>query len=444
MSAIFIVSHGCRCCIHAILIGMNDETLAQRGDRVLSGVQSHVSRLTVTGGRGPYLYADGPNGQQREILDLASGIAVTSTGHCHPDVVHAIQDQASRLIHACAGIVYYDGPVQLAEQLRTQAGLADYQFFFTQSGTESIEAALKLARFVTKKPRFLAFDGGFHGRSLGAVAVSSKYHATYQPLMGPVDFLPYPNTYHADQPEAVFIANWEAQLAEYMATHHADLAAVIIEPMLGEGGYVPAPAACLQAVARLCQQYGVLFILDEIQTGFGRTGHWFAHQRYGVDPDVITLAKGMGSGMPIGAMAAKASVMAKWDTGAHGGTYCGNPVCAAAARATIQVLEPLIPTVNPLAHRVMAVLQDRLADHPYVGDIRGLGLMIGIECVADRATRAPNPQWVKTVMAAALDSDVLVIACGGTVIRLMPPLIITEAQLLDGIERLCAVMHAHR
>jgi 4-aminobutyrate aminotransferase len=195
----------------------------------------------------------------------------------------------------------------------------------------------------------------------------------------------------------------------------------------------------------VCQQYGVLFILDEIQTGFGRTGQWFAHQHYGVDPDVITLAKGMGSGMPIGAMAAKASVMAKWETGAHGGTYCGNPVCAAAARATLDVVEPLIPTVNALAHRALAVLNDRLADHPYVGDIRGLGLMIGIECVTDRATRAPNPQWVKTVMAAALDSDVLVIACGGgAVIRLMPPLIITETQLLDGIERLCAVMHAHR
>ncbi len=428
----------------AILTGMNNETLAQRGDRVLSGVQSHVSRLTVTGGRGPYLQAEGANGETREILDLASGIAVTSTGHCHPAVVQAIQDQADRLIHACAGIVYYNGPVQLAEQLRDQTGLAEYQFFFTQSGTESVEAALKLARFVTKKPRFLAFEGGFHGRSLGAVAVSSKYQATYQPLMGPVDFLPYPNTYHAEQPAAEYVADWIAQLTAYLDQNQSDLAAVIMEPMLGEGGYVPAPQACLKAVEHLCKQYGVLFILDEIQTGFGRTGHWFAHQKYGVDPDIITMAKGMGSGMPIGAMAAKTPIMNQWRTGAHGGTYCGNPVCAAAARATLDVVAPLIPTVNALAEHAMAILHERLANHPHVGVIRGLGLMIGIECVVDHDSRAPNPEWVQRVLSAALAHDVLVVACNGTVIRLMPPLIISQAQLVDGLERLCAVMNDHR
>ena len=253
--------------------------------------------------------------------------------------------------------------------------------------------------------------------------------------MGPIDFMPYPKDY-----SDFFVADLEA----YIKRHQHDLAGIIIEPMLGEGGYIPANPEVLIALDRLCKQYKVYLILDEVQTGIGRTGRWFAFQHYNLDPDIITLAKGIGSGMPIGAMAAKASIMDQWKTGAHGGTYCGNPVCAQAALATLSIVERLLPRISTVADSAVQYLKSRLDSHPHIAEIRHLGLMIGISCVFDKSAYKPYPMWVKKLLPAILDQNILVIACNGHVLRIMPPLIIRADQLLDALSVVCDVIDTYR
>ncbi len=404
---------------------MMSSDFASRGDRVLSPVLGHYTRLNIVSGKGSYLYT--PDGTA--YLDFSAGIAVASTGHCHPKVVSAIQAQCAQLIHACAGVVYYGPNVTLAERLGEILGNNLNSVFFTQSGTEAIEACIKLAKYVTKKPGILAFEGGFHGRSLGALSLTTsklKYRDGYAPLLDHTHFFPYPHTDTSDD------------LTRYFETLPDTVGAVIIEPVLGEGGYVPAPTPFLKRLRELCDARGLLLIFDEIQTGFGRTGSWFDFQNHHVVPDIIALAKGIASGMPLGACVSRPDLMAKWSTGAHGGTYGGNPVSCAAGVATIEVIAEILPAVLEKSKLAEIQLREALSDHELIRDIRVKGLMIGIE-LRDAAL-------TKQIMTACLEKHVIVVSCGihDNVIRIMPPLTISFDELTHGISCLIEVLNAHR
>jgi len=363
---------------------------ARRGDAVLSPVLGHYTRINIEYGKGSYLY----DAQDRGYLDFTAGIAVASTGHCHPDVVEAIQTQAETLIHACAGVVYYEPNVALAEKL---GEVLDYELksvFFTQSGTEAVEACLKLAKYVTKRHKIVAFTGGFHGRSMGALSVTSskdKYREGFGPMLDGVTFFPFPYEYRSpwESTPDTFDEVAVDQLIAFFDSIGDDYAAAIIEPILGEGGYVPASSAFLKELRRLCTEKGMLLIFDEIQTGVGRTGAWFNFHHHDVVPDVVAIAKGIASGLPLGACVSTPALMSKFTTGAHGGTYGGNPISCRAALATLEVIEGCLPDISHKSHLAFSLLKQGLDGHPHVGDIRGQGLMIGIEIVKDRASKHP-------------------------------------------------------
>ncbi len=418
------------------------DNFAVRGDLVLSPVLSHFTRLNIAYGKGSYLYStDGA-----EYLDFTAGIAVASTGHCHPDVVEAIQRQAETLIHACAGVVYYGPNVALAEKL---GAILDYDLtscFFTQSGTEAIEACLKMAKYVTGNHRILAFTGGFHGRTMGALSVTTskdKYRQGFGPMLDGVEFFPFPYAYRSpwESTPDTFDDVAVSQLEAYFETIGNDFAAAIIEPIVGEGGYIPASSAFLKVLRRLCTEHGMLLIFDEIQTGMGRTGAWFNFHHHDVIPDIIALSKGIASGMPLGACVSTPTLMAKFSPGAHGGTYGGNPVCCQAALATIEVLSQCLPDISRKSQLAFSQLRLQLDDHPNVGDIRGQGLMIGIEVVKDVTTRDPAPQLTQTIMTKASEEGLLIVSCGihGNVLRIMPPLTISDEELAIGLSILISV-----
>jgi 4-aminobutyrate aminotransferase len=402
-----------------------------RADKVLSPVLGHYTRLEVTSGKGVYLYgADG-----KAYMDFASGIAVASTGHCHPQVTAAIQKQAETLIHACAGVVYYPQNVELAEQLGALLGHDLTSVFFCQSGTEAIEASLKLAKYVTKKPGILAFTGGFHGRSLGALSITTskaKYKEGYEPLLPHTHYFPYPYMLHETKSEDQLCQELEAFIDGLPDT----VGAAIIEPILGEGGYTPAPTTFLKQLRASCNKKNMLLIFDEIQTGFSRTGAWFDFQTHQVVPDIIALAKGMASGMPLGACVSRPDLMNKWTTGAHGGTYGGNPVSCAASLATINVLKENLPTIAKKSELAKNILVSELSKHPKVADIRIKGLMIGVEF--------HKAEDIKPIMEACLKHNLIVVSCGiyDNVIRLIPPLTITEQELSQGIRIFTEVVNA--
>lgn len=415
----------------------NKLSLLERAKRVISPVLGHYSDLEVQYGHGCYLV----DFQNREYLDFACGIAVTSTGHCHPDVVAGIQAQAGKLLHASIGIAYYEPYVALAEKLGALLGDPLTSVFFCQSGSEAIEAAIKLAKYTSHKHGLVAFKGGFHGRTLGSLSITTskmKYRDGYEPLLPYVDLTPYPYCFRCPygKTQASCELHCLSAFESQIASKSDSIAAVVIEPVLGEGGYVPAPPGFLAGLKTICQKHNILLIFDEIQTGFGRTGEWFCFQKEGVIPDIIVLAKGIASGMPLGACVASPELMSKWTTGAHGSTYGGNPVSCAAGLATLQVLESYVPQITELSKKGSAFLRTALADSSVVGDIRVSGLMFGIEFVKDRESNIPNPEFIKPLIKTCLDRQLITIACGvhDNVIRLIPPLIISETELIKGLQ----------
>ena len=358
------------------------------------------------------------------------------------DIVNAITQQANQLIHPCIGVGYYDQVITLAEKLTLLLQPVDYSVFFTQSGSEAIETAIKLATYVQNKYRIVAFKGGFHGRTLGALSLTTsktKYRAGYEPFLYPVSFLDYPNLYHTD-------LSIDDMVDTIIKTPHLNdqVAAVIIEPILGEGGYYMAPPEVLLALQKRCQELNIYLIFDEIQSGIGRTGAWFSFQHYDLSPDIITTAKGLGSGMPIAACIAKKEIMDQWTAGAHGGTYGGNPVACAAALATLSVIETQLTQIHLLGEYALSFLNEQLGTHPYVGDIRGLGLMIGIEFVTDKKTKTPYPDFMKKVMSYCLERQLIIISCGiyDNVIRIIPPLVIDKRTLLSGLRIFVEGVHS--
>jgi 4-aminobutyrate aminotransferase len=371
------------------------------------------------------------------FLDFAAGIAVVATGHCHPEVVAAIQRQAGELIHMSGTDFYYPNLVELAEKLASIApGSGPKRVYFGNSGTEAVEAAIKLAKYHTKRDMLVAFHGSFHGRTMGALSLTASraiQRKGFGTLLSGVFHMPYPDTYRgtygirAEYAAQDCLGYLENELFKRRVDPE-EVAGIFIEPIQGEGGYVPAPAEFLQGLERICRKYGILLVADEVQSGMGRTGKWWAIEHSNVEPDIICSAKGLASGMPLGAMIAKASVM-DWKPGAHASTFGGNPVCVAASLATIRLLEE---KYMANAARMGEFLMRRMAGWKekfrLVGDVRGRGLMIGVEIVRNQASKEKAPDLRNRIVHAAFEKGLVMLGSGETTLRFCPPLLIDEEQ----------------
>jgi len=371
------------------------------------------------------------------FLDFAAGIAVCATGHCHPDVVAAIQKQAAELIHLSGTDFYYEGMPQLAEKLSSIApGKEPKRVYFGNSGAEAIEAAIKLVKYHTKRDKLIAFHGAFHGRTMGALSLTASravQRKGFGTLLSGVFHMPYPDTYRGTygvRPETA-AADCLSYLENELFRRRVDpeeVAGIFIEPIQGEGGYILAPAEFLQGLRRICTKYGILLVADEVQSGMGRTGKWWAIDYAGVEPDIICTAKGIASGMPLSAVIARASVM-DWKPGAHASTFGGNPVCIAASLATMRLLED---KYMDNAKRVGDFILKRTADwnqkFKNVGEVRGRGLMIGIEFEKDQKTKEKSPELRNRLVQAAFRKGLLLLGSGDTTLRFCPPLVIDEEQ----------------
>lgn len=404
---------------------------------LLSPVWTHLTHVQPVRGEGVYLYdADGVR-----YMDFTSGIGVTNTGHAHPRVVQAIQEQAGALIFGQMNIVITPAALRLAQKLDEVTPPSIEQFFFSNSGAEAVEASVKLARMATKRRNLIVMQGSFHGRTHQAMAMTTSksiYRYDYQPLPGGVFVTPFPYSYYYGWSEEETTHFCLRQLDHLLHSQSApdETAAIVIEPVLGEGGYVPAPNAFLRELRSLCDRHGILLIIDEVQSGFGRTGKFFACEHAGVEPDILVMAKGLGSGMPISAIGARAELMARWKPGTHGGTYGGgNAVAAAAAAATIDVIreEGLVENAAQQGERLLKGLREIQAEHPVIGDVRGRGLMVGVEFTAPDGR--PAAEAATRVQAECLRRNLLLLTCGayGNVIRWIPPLVVAADQIDDAL-----------
>jgi 4-aminobutyrate aminotransferase len=396
--------------------------------------------FVISHGRGTEVWdVDG-----NRFLDFASGIAVCATGHAHPAVVEAVREAAGRFLHISSDY-WHENMIALAERLAAVAPMGEPVLsFLCQSGTESVEGALKLARYVTGRPRFIGFLGGFHGRTMGSLSfTSSKYtqQKGFAPTMPGVTHVPYPNPYRpllagADQGQAVLA--YIRMLFERNVPP-SEVAAILVEPIQGEGGYLVPPDGFLAGLRSLCDEHGILLVFDEVQSGVGRTGRMWACEHWGVAPDIMTSAKGLGSGLPIGAVIAKRRVMEHWKRGAHGNTYGGNPVTCAAAIATLDLVRGGLADD---AARVGAHFVRRLGelgrDYPCIGEVRGKGLMIGMELIEGDAERTPARALCDAVVTRAYHNGLILLTCGVSTVRFMPPLTLSEAEVDEAVALLRA------
>jgi len=404
----------------------------------LSPVWSRGWTLFVDHGQGSYLY----DTSGRAYLDFTCGIGVTSTGHAHPRVVQAIQEQAARLLHGQANLVVHAPMLQLVEQLLTITPPELHSYFFTNSGAEAIEGAVKLARHATGRPNVIVFQGSFHGRTNATMAMTTSktiYRAGYGPLASGSFVAPYPYAYRYgwDEADTLKFCLRELKWLLQAQTAPQETAAILIEPVLGEGGYVVPPPEFLPALRELCDQYGMLLIADEVQCGFGRTGKWFACEHFGVLPDILVMAKGIASGMPLAGLAARPELMARWIPGSHGGTYGGNAVACAAAVATIQVMkdERLIENAARMGEVLLNGLRQLQASYPSIGDVRGRGLMVASEFTDPQGE--PWTDRAKAITRAAFEQGLMLLTCGtyDNVVRWIPPLVVTGGQLEEALEK---------
>jgi 4-aminobutyrate aminotransferase len=376
------------------------------------------------------------------FLDYAAGIAVNSTGHSHPKVVRAIQEQAEKFIHISSDF-YHTPWVELGEYLNRIAPFEEPAIsFMTNSGTESVEAAIKLARYHTRRSNFIGFFGGFHGRTMGAVTFTASkpnYHRGFYPLLNGVYHAPAPDPYRPtllgrpgeDYGETV-VRYIEDEIL-FKLVPPDEVAGVLIEPIQGEGGYIIPPPGFFPALRKLCDRHGILLIVDEVQSGIGRTGKWWAIENFGVEPDIVCSAKGIASGMPLGAMIARKRVVT-WPRGAHGNTYGGNPISCAAALATLELVEnEYMHNATVTGEYTLDCLHEIAARHPSIGQVRGLGLMIGIEFVKDRQTKEAADRLRDQVVDLAFERGLLTLGCGKSVIRLAPPLCISRSEIDEGL-----------
>ncbi|MFI2609135.1 aspartate aminotransferase family protein [Kitasatospora sp. NPDC018619] len=404
----------------------------------LSPVLKQATPVVAVRGEGLHLYdADG-----RRHLDFTSGVGVTSTGHCHPRVVEAVREQAGRLIHGQYTTVLTDQLLTLTERLGEVLPAGLDSLFYATAGTEAVEAALRLARHATGRQNVVVFEGGFHGRTLGAASLTSagtRFRAGIGPMMPGVAVAPFPAAFRLGLSEDEAVAHALRGLDEVLATVSApaETAALFVEPVLGEGGYVPAPPGFLAGLRERADRHGLLLVVDEVQTGFGRTGRFWAHQyEDGVRPDVLITAKGLASGFPLSAIAAPAELMGRARPGSQGGTYGGNPVACAAALATLDVLreERLVENAAVQGARLLAGLREVAAGVPGIADVRGLGLMAASEFCRPDGT--PDPDAARRAQQAAAEHGLLLLLCGIhlNTVRMIPALVVTAEQIDEGLE----------
>lgn len=376
-------------------------------------------------------------------LDFAAGIAVAATGHSHPRVVKAIQEQAEKFIHISSDF-YHESWVALSEKLNQIAPFSEPAVtFLTNSGTESVEAAIKLARYHTERTQFIAFLGAFHGRTVGAVTMTASrnaYRGGFYPLMNGAFHVPFPDPYRPilaikpgeDYGDAVVRYIEDQILARLVPPE--DVAGIIIEPVQGEGGYIVPPQSFFPALRELCDRHGILLIADEVQSGMGRTGKWWAIEHFGVEPDLVCSAKGIASGVPLGALIARKSVMT-WPKGSHGNTYGGNPLACEAALATIGLIEEsYMENTVRVGGYTMEQCEKLYLRHPTIGQVRGMGLMIGIEFVRDRDSKEPATQLRDRIVDYAFEKGLILLGCGKSTIRISPPLMVSESQVDEAFE----------
>ncbi|GAA1691453.1 aminotransferase class III-fold pyridoxal phosphate-dependent enzyme [Fodinicola feengrottensis] len=402
----------------------------------LSPRLKQATPVVVDHGEGVYLF----DTAGRRFLDFTAGIGVTSTGHCHPRVVEAAQAQVAKLIHGQYTTVMHQPLLALTERLGEVLPAGIDTLFFANSGSEAVEASIRLARMATGRPNIIVFSGGFHGRTVAAASLTTsgtKVRAGFAPLMAGVSVAPFPHAYHYGWDEDTATKFALRELDFLLATQSApdDTAAFLVEPVLGEGGYVPASTAFLAGLRERADRYGIQLILDEVQTGFGRTGRFWGHDHFDSRADILVMAKGIASGFPLSAIAAPAALMEKAWPGSQGGTYGGNAVACAAAVATLDVIqsEGLVENSAVQGQRLVAGLRATAADHKEIGDVRGLGLMLA--CEFTTADGSPDTATATRVHAAAAANGLLLLTCGpfGNVVRMIPPLIVTPAQIDEAL-----------
>lgn len=418
--------------------------LAERCKKVMPPMADRVTEVGVIRGEGCYLYTEDGS----KLLDFASGIAVCNLGHSHPEVVNAAIEQMKKLVHGCHNVLYYEPYVELAEKLVELTG-GDTKVYFSNSGAEANDGAVKLAKYVTKRPAVIAFKGAFHGRTFGAVtltASNSAYRKNIETgLMSNVYHLEYPYLLHTPYahdgkhtPEQYF-TQFDDLFCKLVAPEQ--VAAIIMEPVQGEGGYIVPPTDWMKYVRELCDKYGILLMYDEVQSGFGRTGKMFAHEHFGVRPDIMTLAKGIANGIPLSAIVARKEIMDQWPAGAHGGTFGGNPVACASANATIKILEGgAIENGAKRGEYFMGRLKELQKKYPCIAEVRGLGLMIGMELL--NADGSPATELTKTIQKEALEQKLLILTCGcyKNVIRFIAPLIVTDKEIDTAVNIVDAIL----
>ncbi len=419
--------------------GPKAKAILERDHAVVSHAYGRVADLVMSHGLGSQVYdVDG-----NRFVDFVSGIAVNSTGHSHPHVVRAIQQQAEKFLHISSDY-YHEAWVRVSERLDEIAPFTEEaSVFLGNSGTEAVEGAIKLARYHTGRPYFVGFMGGFHGRTLGSLGFTASKITQRRGFlpMREVTHIPYPYEYRpvlAMQPGDIdygeTVVNYLEKVVFKSILAPEDVAAVLVEPIQGEGGYVVPPASFFPRLRELCDQHGILLIVDEVQTGMGRTGKWWAIEHTGVEPDMVCTAKGIASGVPLGGFLARRSI-ATWPVGAHGNTYGGNPIAAVAALATMDVLENGgIENAATQGAYMMERLGQMAARHPSMGDVRGVGLMVGVEFVQDKATKAADARLRNRIVEVAFEHGLLIMGCGANSMRMIPPLVVTRAEMDEGLE----------
>ena len=420
--------------IRTALPGPNAKRVLEGDARYISPSYTRSYPLVAKRGRGIVVTdVDG-----NEFFDFSAGIAVTSTGHCHPLVVAAIQEQAAELIHMSGTDFYYQSLVTLAERLSKIAPMpGPHRIYYGNSGTEAIECALKLARYHTKRQNIIAFFGAFHGRTMGALSLTAskpQQRRRFAPLVPGVTHIRYPDVYRGcsggaeDQEKfALGCARFIEDKLFKTTLAPEEVAAIFVEPIQGEGGYVVAPTAFMQELRRICDRHGILLVVDEVQSGIGRTGKWWAVEHTGVEPDIVCMAKGIASGMPLGITLSRAEIM-DWVPGSHASTFGGNPVCIAAALATLDVIESegLLRNAQDVGHHMMQRMADWPKKHKLVADVRGRGLMIGVELVKDKKTKEYAAAARDRAVELAFERGVLFLGCGPSTVRIAPPLVVTK------------------
>ena len=413
--------------------GPNAKRIVAGDDKYISPSYTRSYPLVAKRGRGVVIEdVDG-----NEFFDFSAGIAVTSTGHCHPEVVAAIQKQAGELIHMSGTDFYYENMVQLAERLSKIAPMpGPHKIYYGNSGTEAIECALKLARYHTKRQNVIAFLGAFHGRTMGALSLTAskpQQKRRFAPLVPGVTHVQYPDVYRG-RSSAQNAEEYALGCAQYIEERlfktvlpPEEVAAIFVEPIQGEGGYVIAPTVFMQELRRICDKHGILLVADEVQSGVGRTGKWWAIEHTGVQPDIVCSAKGIASGMPLGVVMTKAEIM-DWVPGSHASTFGGNPVCIAAAMATLDVIEKegLLAHSTEVGNHMMKRMADWPKKHRMVGDVRGRGLMVGVEIVKDKETKEYAHDERDRIVELAFERGILFLGCGPSTVRISPPLVVSK------------------